>query len=297
MLPFLPSYAPPLLSLPLSLLFQRLRLLSPLPTLPTSLLFTLLPCILLFLFSTYSHISFLITLLMLRISKRPVAVTANIACGKSTFVKGYLTSSTSLIDLDGIAHKILLPPTSSSSFLYTKFSSYTSIISTFGSSILNSDKTINRTTLGSIIFSNPSKRRLLNKLTHPNIRYIMLFKIILNTFKGKIVLVDIPLLYESKLGFMFSLIYVINLKPDEQLKRLINRNPELSEKECKQRIESQMNLDFKLRKADKVVDNNGPEYVMREWAKVEVERVKGREMIGWEIIWGGLGLLKFLGFI
>lgn len=125
----------------------------------------------------------------------------------------------------------------------------------------------------------------------------MLFEIILNTFKGKIVLVDIPLLYESKLGFMFSLIYVINLKPDEQLKRLLNRNPELSEKECKQRIESQMNLDFKLRKADKVVDNNGPENVMREWAKVEVERVKGREMIGWEIIWGGLGLLKFLGFI
>ena len=39
---------------------------------------------------------------------------------------------------------------------------------------------------------------------------------------------------------------MISLEPEEQLKRLKNRNKELKEKECKERIESQMKLTKKI---------------------------------------------------
>ena len=83
-------------------------------------------------------------------------------------------------------------------------------------------------------------------LKNINILIKLLPKILLSTFLGSVLIIDIPLLFESHLQFMFSSIYVISLEPEEQLKRLKNRNKELKEKECKERIESQMKLTKKI---------------------------------------------------
>ncbi|GMH93606.1 hypothetical protein TrST_g2910 [Triparma strigata] len=298
------------LSLPLSILLQRLRHILPLPSLLKTLFLSVAPALLLWYLDDNNCRYFITTALILRIAKRPIGVTSNISCGKSTFVSPFkssptdssLTGSTKVIDLDAIAHKILLPPSLHAwKFPYNFINSYGPILSTFGkngdTNILNNDGTINRTKLGGIIFSDPEKRRKLNKLTHPKIRTIMILEILLSTFLGSVLIIDIPLLFESHLQFMFSSIYVISLEPEEQLKRLKNRNKELKEKECKERIESQMKLTKKISLADHVIDNNGSESDLLNVALKTKKYIIDVERFGMEWVWGFLGLLKSFGYV
>jgi dephospho-CoA kinase len=121
---------------------------------------------------------------------------------------------------------------------------------------------IDRKKLGDIIFRNPEKRRLLNKLTHPRILRCMLKRMVFDHYTkrhGAVVLVDVPLLFESGwwMHFVFGCILVVATSPSSlQLKRLQSRNPELNADQCQQRINSQYSLESKVSKADFVVWNN-----------------------------------------
>ena len=77
-----------------------------------------------------------------------------------------LSSECSIIDLDKIAHEILLPTCS--------YGVYNDVVKAFGSGILDEDGAINRTALGGVIFKDAKERRKLNGITHPRIRYRML---------------------------------------------------------------------------------------------------------------------------
>jgi len=180
---------------------------------------------------------------------QPLALTGSISTGKSTVSK-LLNSECSIIDLDKIAHEILLPTCS--------YGVYDEVVKAFGAGILDEDGTINRTALGAVIFKDAKERRKLNGITHPRIRYRMVREMLVRKIweKEPRVLVDIPLLFESKLQSMFSTIIVVALEEEEQLKRLIKRNPELTPVQCAERIKSQLPMSFKTSRADVVIDNS-----------------------------------------
>ena len=69
-------------------------------------------------------------------------------------------------------------------------------------------------------------------------------------------LLDIPLLYESKLDRFCSKCIVVYVPPEIQLARLHTRNPELKE-EAERRIASQMSVDEKRKRTVLVIDNSG----------------------------------------
>ncbi|GMF08599.1 unnamed protein product [[Candida] boidinii] len=71
----------------------------------------------------------------------------------------------------------------------------------------------------------------------------------------KMVILDVPLLFESKLDVYCAVSVCVVCDEDVQLQRLMNRNPELSEEECRNRIASQMGNSEKIKKSDIVVDN------------------------------------------
>jgi len=72
----------------------------------------------------------------------------------------------------------------------------------------------------------------------------------------KIIIADIPLLYETKQEHLYDGILVVYGNTSTQIKRLMQRN-NLTEEEAKQRISLQMSLEEKKSKATWVIDNNG----------------------------------------
>ena len=126
----------------------------------------------------------------------------------------------------------------------------------FGQDVLTEDGELNRPKLGEIIFSNNVKRQQLNSIMHPAIREEMLRKRDAYVAEGKHVVMDIPLLFESKLQHFVEKILVVTVSPELQLERLMKRN-NLTEKEAKMRIASQLPLSEKEAGADAVIYNNG----------------------------------------
>jgi dephospho-CoA kinase len=126
------------------------------------------------------------------------------------------------------------------------------------------DKPIDRRKLGDIVFRDSSKRKTLNRITHPLISKIMMKQIVRqglfpSSDNSSIVCVDIPLLYE--IGFtmrlLFGLKVVVACDTDIQLKRLMERNKDLTKEQCLHRINSQIPVAEKVKMADIVIWNNG----------------------------------------
>jgi dephospho-CoA kinase len=80
------------------------------------------------------------------------------------------------------------------------------------------------------------------------------------------VVLDAPLLYETKLleYFCYPILVVYCDNNQEQLRRLMERNPEMSEEEALRRVSAQMPIGVKVRKADIAIDNSGTEKQLRK---------------------------------
>ena len=112
--------------------------------------------------------------------------------------------------------------------------------------------------LGSVYSAMIEERQKLNGIIHPAIRQEMLRQKEQWISKGaNTVIMDIPLLFESKLQSFVDKIIVVSVTPEIQKERLIARNV-LSEEEADARIRSQLPIEEKELGADAVLCNNGP---------------------------------------
>lgn len=176
-----------------------------------------------------------------------IGLTGSIASGKSTVANMLRELQYPIVDADVIARQVV----EAGSPLLKE------IAETFGKEVLHEDGTLNREALGAIIFGNEEKRSQLNALMHPAIRKLMLSEKERYIEQGyQTVIMDIPLLFESKLEHYAEKILVVSVSPDIQKQRLMNRN-ELSEAEAEARISSQLAMDIKEQRADAVIKNNG----------------------------------------
>jgi len=131
------------------------------------------------------------------------------------------------------------------------------IVKAFGNDILLESGEINRALLGQIVFSDPSKRQLLNRLLAPHISYSIVWEIAKLWMKGcKVIILDIPLLFETKMDRWTNPIIVLWVDPKVQIERLISRDG-CSEGQAQNRINAQLALDWKKSEADIVIDNSG----------------------------------------
>lgn len=176
-----------------------------------------------------------------------IGLTGSIASGKSTVANMLRELAYPIVDADVIARQVV----EAGSPLLQE------IAETFGREVLHEDGTLNREALGVIIFGNEEKRSRLNALMHPAIRKLMLSEKERYIEQGyQTVIMDIPLLFESKLEHYAEKILVVSVSPDIQKQRLMNRN-QLSEAEAEARISSQLAMDIKEQRADAVIKNNG----------------------------------------
>ncbi|MDQ0231005.1 dephospho-CoA kinase [Metabacillus malikii] len=176
-----------------------------------------------------------------------LGLTGGIASGKSTVSKMIRELGIRVIDADVIAREVV----------EIGKPAYQQIVETFGLDILLDNGEINRGKLGEIIFSSEQKRLQLNEIVHPAIRLEMLKQIEDEKRKhSNAVVLDIPLLFESKLTYLVDKTILVYVDEETQLKRLMQRNG-FSEEEAVLRIQSQMPLTEKRLLADELINNNG----------------------------------------
>lgn len=175
-----------------------------------------------------------------------IGLTGGIATGKSTASHILSEQGIPVIDADIIAREAVMPGKDA----------YEKVVAFFGDEVLLSDKTLNRARLGEIIFNNSEKRQKLNEIVHPAVRSEMKNQAELYLSGGNsLVIMDIPLLFESKLTHMVDETWLIYTRPDIQLRRLMERDG-YSEEQALSRIKSQMPIDEKKELADVVIENN-----------------------------------------
>lgn len=176
-----------------------------------------------------------------------IGLTGSIASGKSTVSSMFNEYNIPVVDADKIARDVVCPGEEA----------YHQIVKTFGKEILLEDNTIDRKKLGTIIFPDEEKRTQLNEIVHPAVRKSMVKQKDDYVSTGsKCVVLDIPLLFESKLAHFADKTIVVYVNKETQIERLLKRDGS-TEKEANSRINSQLSLDQKAKMADAVIDNNG----------------------------------------
>ncbi|MFL6517037.1 MAG: dephospho-CoA kinase, partial [Bacillus sp. (in: firmicutes)] len=119
-----------------------------------------------------------------------IGLTGGIASGKSTVSNFFKEMNITVVDADIEARLAVRKGESA----------YLQIIAEFGEEILLDNGEIDRQKLGSIIFHQEEKRLRLNEIVHPEVRKRMNDQVEKAKKNGEeVVVLDIPLLFESKL--------------------------------------------------------------------------------------------------
>lgn len=200
-----------------------------------------------------------------------IGLTGSIGTGKSTISKMIAQLQIPVIDADKIAREVVEP----GAIAHEK------IAAAFGETVFYQDQTLNRQALGEIVFSDEKKRVKLNSIIHPEIR-----KEMLNQRDAYVhdnvpcIVMDIPLLFESKLTHFIDKVMVVAVDEHVQLERIIERDHS-SEAEAKQKINAQIAIDKKTSMAHAVIDNNGTVEASYQQLKTILDRwdipLKGQE--------------------
>jgi dephospho-CoA kinase len=169
-----------------------------------------------------------------------IALTGSIATGKSTVASLMALNGMRVIDADAISHEIL-------------DASLSWVRETFGEEYISTTK-VNRSALGTLIFSDKDAKKILEDFLHPKIRdEIEKRSIKQDSFKFPY-LIDIPLFFENG-AYDIKDSVVVYTPQDIQLERFMKRNGYTKEESLK-RINSQMPIDEKRDRATWVIDNS-----------------------------------------
>lgn len=183
-----------------------------------------------------------------------IGLTGGIASGKSTVLNYFKDRGIPYIDADVVARDVVNPGTPG----------LASIVEYFGIGVLNTDGTLNREALGSIVFHNEEKRRILDSCLTEHIRHqIMELTHVYETQCTPVLMYDIPLLIEGEWYSMMDTVWLVYVNEDTQMHRLMHRN-QYSKEDALARIHSQMKLDDKRTYANTIIDNNGTPYELEE---------------------------------
>ena len=177
-----------------------------------------------------------------------VGLTGGIASGKTTVAGMFRSQGALIVDADSIARQVVAPGEPP----------WRAIRDLFGEPVLNADGTINRSQLGEWVFKNPGLRRELERIVHPWVRRSMNAQVkhIRQTEPRAVVILDIPLLFESRMTGGLAEIIVVYAPAALQLQRLIQRDG-IGIPDARARIAAQWPIAEKCRRASIIINNSG----------------------------------------
>ena len=176
-----------------------------------------------------------------------VGLTGGISSGKSTVSSYFKQLEIPVIDADEVARKVVEPNSQGA----------IEIKKAFGSDVFEEDGSLNRQKLGALIFSNAENRQKLDDLLQPLIKIMILDEIEEYRQKGETMIVlDLPLLFEKQYEELCEEIIVVYIPRELQLERLMRRN-QYTKQEALSRIDSQLSIEEKRKRATVLLDNQG----------------------------------------
>lgn len=202
-----------------------------------------------------------------------VALTGGIATGKSVVAELFRDLGCYVQHADKIAHRLMEPGRPA----------WEKIVDHFGTSILNKDRTINRSSLGALIFADEKERHFLNALLHPLVMEKKKELICRLRKEGqyRIFFSEAALTLEAGFASFYDKIVVVHCPPEVQIKRLMERDS-ISRQQAQKKIWAQMAPEEKIKQADYLIDSSGSLAHTVE----QTERVFRNLMLDYELKYG-----------
>lgn len=176
-----------------------------------------------------------------------VGLTGGIGCGKSEVRRMLANAGITVLDADTLAREL-----SDSNVGIIK-----AIKEEFGEEMYDEAGRLRRKALAQIVFNDRKKLEKLNGIIHPRVIRAVEREIEQRQAQGeKIVVIDAALHYEIKWNESMDLMVVVNAPLEARLVRVQQRDG-VDEASVRRRMENQLPMEEKVRRADYVIQNDG----------------------------------------
>jgi dephospho-CoA kinase len=173
-----------------------------------------------------------------------IGLTGNIATGKSEVARMLANLGARVIDADQVAHQVMVPDGPA----------YSAVVKAFGPEILAGDGTIDRASLGAIVFRDPAALRRLEAAVHPAVTAEVARRIA--QAEARVVVVEAIKLIEAGMHRHYDALWVVTAPRALQIARLVAKRG-TTEEEAALRVDAQPPQEEKAALADLVFVNDG----------------------------------------
>jgi dephospho-CoA kinase len=177
---------------------------------------------------------------------RRIALTGNIASGKSAVARVWRGRGAVIIDADELARRAVEPGSPA----------LERIVERFGAEVLH-DGELDRAALRTLVFADPAERAALEAIVHPEIARLRRAEEARLAAAGEqLVVHEIPLLFEVGLEREFETIVLVDAPEPVRIARIVASRG-ISEAEAKRMVAAQLSAERKRAQATHVLDNAG----------------------------------------
>lgn len=192
-----------------------------------------------------------------------IAITGGIGAGKSAFTRQLaLLAGAESIDTDQCARDLLDHDPEVACDLRKNF----------GETIFNAGGSVNRAALREAVFKSSERRLTLEAILHPRIRSAWTGWVEERRDGGTILLVEIPLLYETTATGLFDYAIVVGCSRRSQLHRL-TEGRQLSLETVERMLASQWTIEEKIARGDFLIWNDGDRAALQTQAALCLTRL------------------------
>ncbi len=175
-----------------------------------------------------------------------IGLTGGIATGKTTVSAILKELGAEVLDADRVGHEAYLPDTPT----------YNDVVAAFGREIVGEDRQINRGKLGAIVFSDPANMKKLTDIMWPRMADIVAERIEEQKALGtEVMVVEAAVLLEAKWDSLTDEVWV-TVSPEASMIERLAKSRGLTEEQSKDRINSQMSAEERIKRAEVVIHND-----------------------------------------
>jgi dephospho-CoA kinase len=175
-----------------------------------------------------------------------IGLTGGLASGKSTTAALFRELDIPVHDADAAVHEMMAPGGVATG----------KVVEAFGGQILAPDGSVDRQRLGGEVFAAPERRRILESIIHPLVAASRDRFLATSRLTGvPLVVLDIPLLFETGGEALCDFVILCSVDPDTQKRRALRRNG-MTEDKLAAILQSQMPLATKRAMADAVIETD-----------------------------------------
>lgn len=173
-----------------------------------------------------------------------VGLTGGIGSGKSTVSAMLASKGAVVVDADAITRQLQAAGTPV----------FDAMVERFGAGIVGADGELDRAAVADIVFTDPEALADLNAIVHPAVGAEITQRMADLADSDAIVVLDVPLMVESKRGYPVAGLLVVDVDPEVAVRRLVEHRG-MREADVRARMSRQASREERVARADFVIHN------------------------------------------